>query len=217
MKKTLTISLIIVILMAGLFVFTGCGEERKDENNASKPSATPTATATTSATLTEKTEIEPTMIGSDAITLTYESTTNKKEYKIRFESNSEDNKIYFDSQFPTIGQIRNENANYMINFQIDEYSTSVNNMVLVEEKKNPDFKEEILGNYNAYIYTNVATSAETARTAIDETNPEARVYATLIIQFEDDSNTNGVKLEELLKTSKVQYILNSVSVAESNK
>ena len=52
---------------------------------------------------------------------------------------------------------------------------------------------------------------------IYESNPEGRIFATLVLDFEDSSNTNGMTLEELYQSSKVQYILHNVSFQITKK
>ena len=189
MKKYINYVLIAFLLIVGTFALTGCGNDKES---------------------TDKSD-------SAAITLTFDSTANKKEYKVYFESNTDDNKIYFDEEYPRTAQIRNENGNYMIDIQIDEMSQAEYDVTIEEEKKNADFKEEKIGSFDGYSYTDENTETITVRALIDGNNSNARVYATMIIAYVDDSNTNGVTLNELYKSSKVQFIVNSISSKEKNK
>ena len=79
------------MLAFGLFTLTGCDNDKKENDNI----------------LEEATENSTATINSETITLTHNSEVNKKEYKIKFDSNTEDNQMYFDSQYPTTAQIRN--------------------------------------------------------------------------------------------------------------
>ena len=194
-KRVLVFSAIILVLVLGLFVLTGCDNGKKENANTPKE-ATENSTAT---------------VNSETITLTRNSDANKKEYKIKFDSNTEDNQMYFDSQYPTTAQIRNENGNYVIDIQIDELTQAEYDITIENEKKNENFKEEKIGDFDGYSYTDKNTETTTVKAIIDESNPEARIYATMIIGLEDESDSHGLTSQELYKSSKVQFIINSIS------
>ena len=194
-KKVLVFSAIILILVLGLFTLTGCDNNKKENDN----------------TIEETAENSTATVNSETITLTHNSEANKKEYKIKFDSNTEDNQMYFDSQYPTTAQIRNENGNYVIDIQIDELTQAEYDITIENEKKNENFKEEKIGDFEGYSYTDKNTETTTVKAIIDESNPDARIYATMIIGLEDESDSHGLTSQELYKSSKVQFIINSIS------
>lgn len=197
MKKLITYALTIILLIVGIVVLTGCDNNKKVNDDVER-----TTKSTTNL---------------DAITLTLDSETNKKEYKIKFESNTEDNQMYFDKEYPTTAQIRNENGNYVIDIQIDELTQAEYEITIENEKNNENFKEEKVGDFEGYSYTDKYTETTTVKALIDESNPDARIYATMIISLEDESNSHGLTSQELYKSSKVQFIVNSITCTETNK
>ena len=200
MKKTITYVLIAVLLIAGMFILTGCNKAEEEINEDVEEIAE---------------NLEDTT-NSDSITLTLDSEANKKEYKINFESNTDDNQMHFDSQYPTTAQIRNENGNYVIDIQINELTKAEYDITIAEEKKRTSFKEEKIGSFDGYSYTDENTETTTAKALIDGSNPDARIYATMIIGLEDESNSHGLTSQELYKSSKVQFIINSITCTETN-
>ena len=198
MKKIINYALIAVLLIAEIFILTGC-DNKKDTNIIDEPVEINSDLPSTAS------------INSESITLTHNSEVNKKEYKIKFDSNTEDNQMYFDTKYPTTAQIRNENGNYVIDIQIDELTQSMYDITLAEEKKHADLKEEKVGSFDGYSYTDENTETTTVKALIDGSNPDARIYATMIIGLEDESNSHGLTSQELYKSSKVQFIINSIS------
>lgn len=198
MKKIIMYVLLVAILVSCVFVLTGCNDN-KETNIVDEQVETDSDLPSTAS------------INSESITLTHNSEANKKEYKIKFDSNTEDNKMYFDTQYPTTAQIRNENSNYVIDIQIDELTQSEYDITIAEEKKHKSFKEEKIGTFDGYSYTDENTETTTAKALIDGNNPEARIYATMIIGLGDESNSNGLTSSELYKSSKVQFIINSIT------
>lgn len=198
MKKIIIYVLAVAILVTCVFVLTGCNnndeiniESEQVESNIDLPSTA--------------------SINSESITLTHNSEVNKKEYNIKFESNTEDNQMYFDSQYPTTARIINENGNYVIDIQIDELTQAEYDITIETEKNHKSFKEEKISTFDGYSYTDENTETTTVKALIDGSNPEARVYATMIIGLEDESNSHGLTSSELYKSSKVQFIVNSIT------
>jgi len=214
MKQIVLNLLVILILIVGVFMLSGCGNNEKVEN-----------TDNTIIDITESTEImseEEEMdnntitVSSESMTMIHDSELNNKIYNITFESNAEDNEMTTNTQSPDYAQIINENANYIFSIQIDELSQAEYDITMENEKKNPDWKEEKLGEFTAYTSTD-PIGTKTIRVIIDESNPEGRVYATMLLDFYDSSNTNGITMEELYKSSKVQFIINNIKCDETSK
>ena len=199
MKKFINYAFITVLLIVGIFILTGCDNNKNNTNSEN-----------------ETTEISNGTVNSESITLICNSDVNKKEYKIKFDSNTEDNKMYFDEQYPTTAQIRNENGNYVIDIQIDELTQSEYDITIAEEKKHESFKEEKIGTFDGYSYTDENTETTTVKALIDGSNHDARIYATMIIGLEDESNSHGLTTQELYKSSKVQFIINSITCTVEN-
>ncbi len=189
-KKLLWIALFV------LFILTGCAKEKMQN--------------------VEGEDMEEVITSSKSMTLTRDSDANQKIYKITLQSNSKNNQMTSNPAYPTTGQIVNEKDNYRFDIQIDDMTQAESDITIATEKQNSDWKEETFGNLKGYTYTDVV-GTRTVRLIIDESNPEGRIFATLILDFEDSSNTNGMTLEELYQSSKVQYILHNVSFQVTKK
>ena len=195
MKKSIKILIVLMLLLTIIFVLTGCS--KKEESNDVVEKTTETS-------------------NQDSITLTLDSEANKKEYKIKFESNTEDNQMSFNKEYPTTAQIRNENGNYVIYIQIDELSQAEYDITVDYEKNYDNYKVEKIGDFEGYSYTDKNTETTTVKALIDGSNPDARIYATMIIGLEDESNSHGLTSQELYKSSKVQFIVNSITCTVTN-
>ncbi|MBR6253635.1 MAG: hypothetical protein IKR04_07375 [Clostridia bacterium] len=214
MKKLIFHLLVVLTLVVGTLVLSGCGNN-EEVNNLDK----------TSVDVVENTDINTedegldngtVVVSSESMTMIHDSELNNKIYNITFESNSEDNEMTTNTQYPDYAQITNENGNYMFSIQIDELSQAEYDITMENEKNNSDWKEEKFGEFTAYTSTD-PIGTKTIRVIIDESNPEGRVYATMLLDFYDSSNTNGMTIEELYKSSKVQFIINSIKCIATSK
>ena len=84
MKKSLTILLIIAFLLAGLFLLTGCGDEKKEDTN---PTATVAPTATSAPTAT------PAKTTTNA-----DTTASEKEYEMKVTKNGNTLMVTIDAE-----------------------------------------------------------------------------------------------------------------------
>ena len=120
MKKYISIILTIVLIIAGLFVLTGCTDKENNSNNA---------------------KID--------LTLDLEHVNNTK-YNAKVGISDNDKVTEFDEEEPNFARIENEKDNYVLDITLDAESKEAYEQFKTSAKENDLYEETKFGKYDGY-------------------------------------------------------------------
>lgn len=186
MKKYISITLIITILLVGILSLTGC-ENTNNDNDTSKS-------------------------GGVDLKLDFKH-VNDKIYYAHINTTADDKVTEFDEEEPYYVRIENEKDNYVLELTLDsEAKDEYEQLKTSTKEENEIYEETKFGKYNGYYSNNNGIYGYILLDTTDSTFCSTLMFC---IELLDNTSENN-DIQTIFNSSKIQNILNNVEYNSKN-
>jgi len=186
MKKFIRITLILVLIV-GLVVLTGCTNKETEENKVNSDNNVNDKTA-----------------GID-LKLNFEH-VNNKTYNAHVNTTTDDKVTEFDVEEPNFARIENEKDNYVLDITLDAESKDAYEQFKTSAKENDLYEETKFGKYDGYYSDDDGIYGYVL---LDTTDPTFNIFLNFYVYLFDESAENN-DIKAIYESSKIQNILNNI-------
>ena len=186
MKKVLTVLITITILMASLFILTGCESKKQNNGNSNGENE-----------------------NGSSIDLEFDFLNHKKTYKANIKLNKGDEVTEHDEDELDFARIENSEKNYVIDLTLSEDAEQAYEQFKSSAEENEVFEEVKFGKYDGY-YSKDGDDMY-GYLLLDNNDSDAYIYLMFDVYLYDEDIENN-DIQEIYSSSNIQDILNSVEL-----
>ncbi len=186
MKKVLTVLITITILMASLFILTGCESKKQNNGNSNGENE-----------------------NGSSIDLEFDFLNHKKTYITNIKLNKGDEVTEHDEDELDFARIENSEKNYVIDLTLSEDAEQAYEQFKSSAEENEVFEEVKFGKYDGY-YSKDGDDMY-GYLLLDNNDSDAYIYLMFDVYLYDEDIENN-DIQEIYSSSNIQDILNSVEL-----
>ena len=186
MKKVLTVLITITILMASLFILTGCESKKQNNGNSNGENE-----------------------NGSSIDLEFDFLNHKKTYITNIKLNKGDEVTEHDEDELDFARIENSEKNYVIDLTLSEDAEPAYEQFKSSAEENEVFEEVKFGKYDGY-YSKDGDDMY-GYLLLDNNDSDAYIYLMFDVYLYDEDIENN-DIQEIYSSSNIQDILNSVEL-----
>ena len=187
MRKVLSSMLVITIVIASLFILTGCEKEVEEENGISS---------------------------KNGVNLVLDlSKYNEKIYDIHLDLSKKQKIRDFREDEPDHAKIWSKDGNYIIDLMMDQQPSGAMEQFSEAAKKQKDYEECKFGEYDGYYYT-AGSDGVIAAIILDSSDENSIKYIHINAYIDDTLNEKKNDILSIFKSKDVQKFLSSITIKE---